>query len=987
MSSKNLLIYVGLFGAATPLLGQQSAYFNDRLEYRTTLAEQLYRDKIYAASQYEFARQYFYLDVDAAQKEAALFYDNVIGVILGQNHAEEGLEAFTKEHPNSAYFAVAHGPLADYYITKKNFRKALEELQQVNQYHLTREENTQYILKLGYTKFMLGDNEGAMRALQAGYKTTTGEEKNDIAYMLGHLEYAKGDSQKAFEYFDTIRYLPKYSKTLRPYYLQMYFNNGEYDKAIAEGKSLLQTDISDDFAAEVHKIIGESYFMQQNYSAAYPHLQAYLQSHNGEVSENDLYEIGYVAAKLKRYDEAVGYYNQLVSTQSPLAQNAYYQLGNAYLEVGKKKEALAAFRSAAHMEYTPKISRLAHVQYAKLGYDIGDPFESNAKVIQDYIKKYPNADNIAAMKQLLVKSYLYSGNFEATLSALDNVPNKSPELKKIEQEVAFMLGSEEYNKGNFQKAEKLFQKSLTYNYNKEFTPRAKYWLGLSQYQLGDYKSSIATLQVLYNAKANFKEQQQLPYDLAYAYFKNKEFAKAQHYYQEYLKNPKATFKADAQLRLADTHYANNELKDAIALYDKVDEVDDYTLFQKALALGYQGKSSDKINTLKALIQQHKNSEYLDDAQYEMGATYAKRGDYTTANDYFNRVIKSSSDSDLVAKASIFEARNYVGMGNAKKALDELAKLGEYYRGTTYADKVVAASKEIYLKEGDVAGYRQFAENLGVNISASEIDQLNLTTAQRYYTDKNYTKAIAYYEKFLLQKPTGEKYFQAKYELGNSYYQTKNLTKALLILQAVAQQPNAYRESAQVRIAQIYLARKKPAEAKKYLAQLISSEQVNIKNYALQEMMELSVEAGQYKEAEQYADLIIANAKNSKSVIEQAKVIKARSLMKQGKSAREAYRALEQSSNPSVAAEALYAKAYYQNKAKDFKASNETIFKIANNYAAEQYWGAKALVVMAKNYWALGDKYQASYTVDQLIANYQDFPDVVAEAKAVKSQIK
>ena len=43
--------------------------------------------------------------------------------------------------------------------------------------------------------------------------------------------------------------------------------------------------------------------------------------------------------------------------------------------------------------------------------------------------------------------------------------------------------------------------------------------------------------------------------------------------------------------------------------------------------------------------------------------------------------------------------------------------------------------------------------------------------------------------------------------------------------------------------------------------------------------------------------------------------------------------------------------------------------------------------MAKNYLALGDKYQASYTVDQIIANYKDFPDVVTEAKQVKSQIK
>ena len=155
------------------------------------------------------------------------------------------------------------------------------------------------------------------------------------------------------------------------------------------------------------------------------------------------------------------------------------------------------------------------------------------------------------------------------------------------------------------------------------------------------------------------------------------------------------------------------------------------------------------------------------------------------------------------------------------------------------------------------------------------------------------------------------------------------------------------------------------------------------------MMKIAVDAEDFSQAEKYADQVLANTKNSPSVKEQAQIIKARSSMKRGNDseAKKAYTALEKSANPEVAAEALYAKAYYQNKGKAFKSSNETIFKLSNNYASEEYWGAKSLVLMAKNYLALGDKYQASYTVDQIIANYKDFPDVVTEAKQVKSQIK
>ena len=154
-------------------------------------------------------------------------------------------------------------------------------------------------------------------------------------------------------------------------------------------------------------------------------------------------------------------------------------------------------------------------------------------------------------------------------------------------------------------------------------------------------------------------------------------------------------------------------------------------------------------------------------------------------------------------------------------------------------------------------------------------------------------------------------------------------------------------------------------------------------------MKIYAEEKNFSQAEKFADLVMRNPKNSAAVIEQAKVIKARSLMNSGKDneAKSAYATLEKSSNTEVAAESLYVKAFYQNKAKAFKTSNETIFRLANNYASEEYWGAKALVLMAKNYIGLKDNYQASYTVDQIIANYQDFPEIVAEAKEVKKQIK
>lgn len=989
MNSKKVILasLISFYGISE---AQQSQYFTQKEDYQFGLAENLYNTKVYNASQYEYSSQYFYnKSLSNSRKEAALFFSNVIGVILQQQYAEEGLNAFMKEYPKSAYFAQANGPLADYYLGKKDFEKALQALQNVNQYQLSKEENTQYIMKLGYAKFMTGDSAGAIEALEESFKTADETSKPAIAYMLGHLYYADKQNENAFVYFDQIKNNEEYAHLVKPYYVQMYYNQKKYDLAISEGNDILNTGKTTAYDTEIHKIVGESYFMKGDYQSAYPHLKLFLDKEQSP-SESDLYEMGFVSSQVGKNAEAVGYYNQLINSNSPLAQNAYYQLGNAYLQNNQKQEALSAYRNASQMNYDAKVQQLALEQYAKLGYELGNPFENSSKVIQRYLDKYPKSTKTQEMRSLLVKSYLYSGDYKATLDALAKLDQKTNETKKIEQEVSYLLGSEEFNKGNFDAAESYFKRSLQYNLNKDFYKKAQYWLGQTYYQKGDYKSAIAAYTKLENETADgFPEREQLDYDLGYAYFKSKDFTSAQEYFKEYLRFPKQEYKADAELRLADTYYANNQLNEALDIYNKAENASDYTLYQKALALGFKGDTVAKISELKTLISKYPNSEYVDDASYEIATAYAQNDDFDQSNSYFDKVVKCSPDKDLVANSQIYRAQNYIDQNLNDKAIAEFRQLANQYKNTAYADKIVAAAKPAFVKNGDVAGYEQFAKGLNVNVSGTEISEINLNLAQDSFSKKDYTKAVSYYEKYLDQSPSGDNLFKAQYELGESYYQLKQTDKALLPLQNVADFQNDYQQEAQVRLAQIYLSQDKVADAKKYLEQNANSTNVTIKNFASIELMKIYADEKNFAEAEKYANAVIANTKNSAATLEQAKVIKARSLMQQGKDkdAQTAYTALEKSSNTEVAAEALYAKAFYQNKGKAFKTSNETIFKLANNYASEEYWGAKALVIMAKNYLALKDNYQASYTVDEIINNYGDFPEVVAEAKEVKAQIK
>ncbi len=64
-----------------------------------------------------------------------------------------------------------------------------------------------------------------------------------------------------------------------------------------------------------------------------------------------------------------------------------------------------------------------------------------------------------------------------------------------------------------------------------------------------------------------------------------------------------------------------------------------------------------------------------------------------------------------------------------------------------------------------------------------------------------------------------------------------------------------------------------------------------------------------------------------------------------------------------------------------------IQKLVADHAAYKYYGAKGLIVMAKNFYQLEDAYQATYILENVIKNFAEFKDVVDEAKAELQKIK
>ena len=124
----------------------------------------------------------------------------------------------------------------------------------------------------------------------------------------------------------------------------MNFRIGRFKQAIEFAKiALVDSNIKE--KSELSKIIGESYFNNNQYAKAIPFLEAY-DGKRGALDNTDYYQLGYAYFKENRFDEAISQFNKIIGKNNALSQNAYYALAECYLQTKDKVSALNAFKRA-----------------------------------------------------------------------------------------------------------------------------------------------------------------------------------------------------------------------------------------------------------------------------------------------------------------------------------------------------------------------------------------------------------------------------------------------------------------------------------------------------------------------------------------------------------------------------------------------------------------------------------------------------------------
>lgn len=989
---KNFKILL-LFALILPLgsMAQKSEiYTHELVEYNR--AVQLYQNKNYSASKEIFERIKDDFDQASELKARSYYFEAFCAIRLGQKNGDDLMNEFFTQFPTSTKRNSAFLEVGEYYFNNRRYAYALKWFSKVKETSLTRYNQEEFRFKKAYALFAVG----SFSQSKSYFSQLLNSQKYgaQAKYYYGYMAYQEDDYSEADKYLNQVAGNPGLDDDIPYYMANIKFKTGKFEEAIETAKPLLEKSNGIQHS-ELSKIIGESYFNLEDYEQAVNYLLDY-KGKKGKWNNTDFYQLGYAYYKQQLYDDALIWFTKIIDGNNAVSQNAYYHMGECYLKTDKKQEALNAFRNAKQMDFNAEIKKDAWLNYAKLSYDIGNPYNSVAQVIKDYINAYPEEIDQEEIKEYLISAYLGARDFEGALNYLKENEDDNAETY---QKVAFLHATQWYQRENFERAAHFYDESYRSDAQTNFKLKALFWKAESLYKQEKYNEALALFNTFKeeSSEAAIPEKNMLDYHMAYTYFQLKDYSTAGGHFNQFInESDDQSLLVDSHLRLGDCFFALSSYFKAIPAYEKVVEANDvdvdYAQLQIAFCYGYSGDNDKKIQALNDFTQYHLKSTLRDDAYYELGNTYVKINRVDEALTSYDEVINGYPMSSLVPKSMLKKGLIFFNADRNNEGLSLFREVVQKYPGTDEAKEAVANAKQIYIQEGRVDEYERFVKQVDfIDVSDNEIETSMFASAEQQYINGKFDKSVEAFQKYLDRFPNGPNAVQVNYLLADSYSKLNQEEKALPYYKKLLDsEKNQYTEQALVKVATGELEAENWDAAILLLERLEEgAESEHYLTFARQNLMKGYYGQQNYDKAVTYAETVLQQQKLDPKIASDARVIVARSAFFSGDmyKAQETFSEIEKTATGEIKAEAVYYDAYFKNSEGNYKLSNVSVQKLATDHANHQYWGAKGLIIMAKNFYALEDAYQATYILESVIQKFSSYDDVSEEARNELNKIK
>ncbi len=977
MNYKMLLVAV-LSLSLGNAFSQNTLYFNDEEAIYRNGLELLDRSEYTAArSQFE---KYLNLTEDNTKKANAEYYISFCALGLYHEDGEKRVEQFIASNPDHPKAVSAYYELGNFYFKEKKYQKAAEAFEKVNLALVTMNQREETRFKLGYSLFAERKFEEALEPFNV-LKRQPGNYMAAANYYAGYIEYEQKEYTKAINDLERAAENEAYKQVAPTLLANLYYKLGRYDELIKFAENILNDTDNTVSEKEFFLLLGDAHLKKDNFSAAATYYKQY-ESLNANPANDVRYRIGYTYYREGKYPKAIDHLKRAATEKDSIGVYASYYLGVMYLKEGNKVYAQTAFDNARNNKINEKLREEGAYQFAKVSFDLGKDEEA-AKAFEYYIKQYPKGVHKDEVSDLLSDVYLSSNNYDLAINHIEAAGRISKSQEKVYQKATYLKGAELFNKGDYRQAIDYFKKSLKYPVDLQYTSSANLWTA-EAYAVGrKYSDAFPYYRVILGNPSllNTPDGLKARYGIAYAYYNTKEYNKALIHFKEYVNAvenaPDKMYLDDAILRLADCYYVSKSYENALIYYKRAIQINkadaDYAQFQSGAINGIQGRMNEAIKYYDAVIAKL-HSRYFDDAMFQKAQLYLEKGEYEKSVEGFSRLIAQKPNSKLLPYAYSKRASANYNLKNYEQTTADYQVILTTYANHQVAADVLLPYQEVLNLLGKGADFANIlADYKKANPEKSGLEGVEFESAKNQYFNLNYKRAIDGFTAFITNYPDDSRIDEARYYMAESHYRLREYEKALSIYNELVTSTGFNQLNKVVaRIAEIEYASARYDNALYFYYELEDIAATKKEQYnAWAGLMETYYLKGTYDSVDRYARIILERGNVHISSQNKASLYLAKSAYVRGnyEQAQDECLTTLNTARDEFGAEAQYLLGLIYFNTKQYQKSIEALLALNSNFNVYEEWVGKGYLLLADNYLALDDIFQAKGTLNSIVDNF------------------
>ncbi len=348
----------------------------------------------------------------------------------------------------------------------------------------------------------------------------------------------------------------------------------------------------------------------------------------------------------------------------------------------------------------------------------------------------------------------------------------------------YIIGASYYYLGDFDKSARKF-KELFANYpESEYLDRSRILLAKAKLQLKEETESIVLFEEIFASGKNREMKAEAARSLGYYYFENKEFDKADGYFQSLIDSlGDSDDRLRAYIFMADGNFDRFMFRPAFENYDEALDEDPDTLqyyhlqYRMAECEYFLGQLGSGLDRIQKLADNELYYDSLAALHLKIAEGYEWDGDMEAAIDIYDKItIEAEGKNEAAIAFYELGLIHQYDLEDYSKAQDYYAKArGAKRRSSIYEDATKRASKLALLEQYNRSALTSDTEDSSATLTSAEIDQMGenqFLLGELFYFDLEKPDSAAHAYQLLIEKyPTSR--FAPRALLSLSYIQRRD----------------------------------------------------------------------------------------------------------------------------------------------------------------------------------------------------------------------